>query len=289
MTEILTPQELVEQSVSLVSLPDVVFQINEMIRDSRYSAMDIGDVISKDPALTARLLKIVNSSFYGFQARIDTLGRAITIVGMDDLHNLVLATTAVDRFDRIPQDLVDMTEFWMRSINCGIIGRSVGKKIAVLNSERLFTAGLLHNVGSLLMYSKMPDSSREVLLAADGNHRILPGLEQEIFGFTYADVGAELAMLWNLPESLTAAIGHHLFPENAGDHQLDATLIHLGDLLSNIHVNGSSIEETMAEVSNETLSFLNLEEQQIVEIVDQTPEEFAQIVNLILPKHDASY
>lgn len=289
MDTILTPAQLVQGSIDLVSLPDVVLQVNQMIHDPEISAKDIGEFISTDPALTARLLKIVNSSFYGYQARIDTLGRAITIIGVEDLQNLVLAASAVDRFNRIPQDLVDMTEFWMRSVNCGIIAQLLARKASVLHSDRLFTAGLLHNLGSLLMYCKMPDACREVLLAANGDQRTVPGLEQEFFGYTYAEVGAELAKHWELPESLTAAIAYHVEPEKGGKHQWDATLVYLGNLFCKTDFQDCSIPEMMAEISDEILELVGLNEKQLLECFSQVPKEFADIVNLILPSTRICY
>lgn len=284
-----TPSQLVQDCANLVSLPEVVLNVNEMIRDSRYSAAAIGEVIATDPALTVKLLKIVNSSFYGFRSRIDTMERAITVIGMRDLHNLVLAACAVDRFDRIPQDLVDMTDFWMRSINSGIISRSLAKHTSVLHCERLFTAGLLHNIGSLLFYSKMPDASREILLAANGDRRLIPDLEREIIGFTYADIGNELARHWKLPEALEAAIGHHLDPDKAGIHRVDATLVYLGTRFSHVNLQGCSVEETLAEISSDTLDLIGLPEEKLLEILNRVPEEFAQIVNLILPSARVAY
>lgn len=284
-----TPTDLVQGSIDLVSLPDLVFQVNEMIQDPKVSASDIGEVISKDPSLTARLLKIVNSSFYGYQSRIGSIGRAITILGVQDLQNLVLATLAVDSFSRIPQDLVDMTDFWMKSINCAIVARALAKKASVLHCERLFTSGLLHNVGSLLMYCKLPDPSREVLLAAGGNQSIIPGIEREIIGYNYADVGAEIAKTWQLPGSLEAAIGHHLDPLNGGEHQFDAALVHLGHLFSQFAVDDISAQQAIKEIPDEILQLLGLTEEQIGETLDQIPEAFAEIINLILPSTRVSY
>ena len=143
----LTPQLLIKDSLEIFSLPDIYFQVAEMIKDPRFSAEDMGQVISKDPGLSARLLRVVNSSFYGFQAKVDTISRAITIVGIEDLQNLVLATSVIDKFSHIPSELVDMTDFWLRSVHCGVIARLLAKENSVLHCERLFLTGLLHDLG----------------------------------------------------------------------------------------------------------------------------------------------
>ncbi len=158
MSEI-TPQLLIKDSLQLFSLPDIFFQISEMINDPRFSVKDIGLVIGKDPALSARLLKIVNSSFYGFQSRVDRVSRAVTIVGVEELKNLVLATSVVAKFNNIPTELVDMTDFWLRSVKCGLITKFLAIENSVLHHERLFLTGLLHNLGSLVFYYKLPNKS----------------------------------------------------------------------------------------------------------------------------------
>ncbi|MBW6452544.1 MAG: HDOD domain-containing protein, partial [Methyloprofundus sp.] len=111
----LTAESLVQGSITLFSLPDIYHQIEKMVNDPRFTALEIGQVITKDPALSIRLLKLVNSSFYGFQSRIDTISRAVAIIGIKDLQNLIVATSVVDVFNGIPCDLVDMTDFWMQS------------------------------------------------------------------------------------------------------------------------------------------------------------------------------
>ena len=246
----LSPYALIQDSVELFSLPDIYFQISEMISDPRFNAKDMGRIISKDPSLSARLLKIVNSSFYAFQARVDTIPRAITIVGIEDLKNLVLATSVIDKFNDIPGELIDMTDFWLRSVQCGVIAKLLAKESSVLHCERLFLAGLLHDLGSLVLYYKLPDKSREVLLAADYDRRLVGGLEQEIIGFTHAEVGAELIKLWGLPESLYEAIGFYLSPEFSVVHNLDAYLLCLASRLTGGGQDDVSINEIFAEFSD---------------------------------------
>ena len=278
-----TPESLTQGAVKLFSLPDIYFQINEMIADPRFSAEDIGQVILKDPALSARLLKIVNSSYYGFKARIDTIGRAITIVGVEDLQNLILATSIVDTFSSIPCELVDMTSFWMRSINCGVIASLLAKKSSVLHCDRLFLTGLLHDIGSLIMYHQLPEQSMQVLLAADNNRCLVSGLEQEIIGFTYADVGGELIIAWNLPESLSEAVKFHLQPEMASQHKLDAHLVFLASRLCDMATLNDSLSQVLAEIPDTTMSLIRLDETEILQVLEKATDDFAQVYDLIVP------
>jgi len=278
-----TAQALVAEAKDLFSMPDIYFQLNEMIRDQRYSMVDIGRVISTDPALSARLLRLVNSSFYGFQSRIDTISRAIAIVGINDLHNLVVATYVVDRFAKIPTTLVDMTAFWMRSVHCGVVTRLLAKSSAVLNSERLFLAGLLHDIGSLVLYQTLPEESLRVLWAINHNRRLLTVFEREIIGFTHADVGRELLKAWGLPESLYEVVGCYCNPDSALVHKLDANLLGLASRLVDDWSHGSPTEHTLVDIPDQTLAFMRLNREQLDPIMDQAADEFLEVYEQLVP------
>lgn len=277
-------KQLLTGSTELFSLPDIYFQLSEMLHDSRFSLADIGKVIAKDPALSARLLRVVNSPYYGFQARIDTISRAVTVIGSDDLSSLVLATTVVDCFGKIPCELIDMTSFWMRSVHCAVIARLLARHSAVLHSERLFLAGLLHDIGSLVISQKIPDQYTQVLLKADHNRALIPRLEQELIGFTHADVGQELLKTWGLPESLHETIGCYLHPDDAQVHRLDAHLLHLSAILADSCQDAEGFAGAISRFSNQSLSLLRLSREQILSIMDQVEEEFLQMFDLLGPQ-----
>ncbi len=276
-------KQLIADSTELFSLPDIYFQLSEMIRDSRFSLADIGKVVAKDPALSARLLRVVNSPFYGFQAKIDTISRAVAVVGIDDLSNLVLATTVVDRFSNIPCELIDMTSFWIRSMHCAVISRLLAKQSAVLHSERLFVAGLLHDIGSLVLSQNMPEQYLSVLRAANHDRRLLPDFELDLIGFTHADVGRELLKSWGLPESLYETIGCYLAPAEAQVHKLDAHLLHMAARLADSGRFADGVNTAIAEFSNQSLKLVRLSREHIATIMEQVDEEFLQMFELLGP------
>ena len=279
----MTAKELVQGSVELVSFPDIALKVNRMIDDPRFGAADLGEVISQDPGLTSRVLKIANSAYYGFQARIDTVSRALTLIGIHELRNLILATSAIESFSRIPQDLVDMTDFWVRSVQCGVIAKLLAKRCLVLLPESLFIAGLLSNIGSLVMYHKIPDDCREILLAAGDNRLIVGQLEQEILGFTHADVAAELTESWSFPESLSVAVGWHLRPMEVEKNWMDAYLVYLANRLCEVSIHGRSLDDTLTDLPLGILERLNLSREQIVRVIESIGEDFSRAFDLIIP------
>lgn len=278
-----TLESLTHGAVELFSLPDIYFQLDEMINDTRFSAEDMGRVILNDPALSARILKIVNSSYYGFQARIDTISRAITIIGIEDLQNLVLATSVVDTFAEIPCDMVDMTAFWMRSVNCGVIARLLAKKVNVLHSERLFLVGLLHDIGSLVLYQKLPQESKQVLLAANHDRLMVAPLEQEVIGFTHADVGGGLIKAWGLPDALSEAVACALLPERALAHKLDAQLLFMASRFCDMVAPAVDMAELLEDLPQEKTGLIAIEDKEVKEVLEQSAMMFSQVFDLIAP------
>ncbi|MCX8050204.1 MAG: HDOD domain-containing protein [Methylohalobius sp.] len=274
--------ELLESERDLVSLPEVVLHLQEAIADPRSTAQTVGAVIASDPALTARLLKLANSPVYGYGGRVDTVSRAVTLVGMEPLYHLALATCAVSTFRNIPVQLIDMDEFWVQSAYCGVTGRLLAKQAKVLYPERLFIGGLLHAIGALLIYSKCPDQAREILLASQGKRSLVPLLEKDLLGFTYADVGAEIAKKWNMPAWLGEAIGSHLHPETASHYPFETALVHLADRLTDILVQGDAVEDILAEIPEEIMALSRLHKDQVAGVVTEVYLEFTEVAKLIL-------
>lgn len=276
-------QELVDSGSELFSLPDIYFKVNQMLRDQHYSIAEIGQVISLDPALSARLLQVVNSPFYGFRSRIDTISRAISIVGIDDLYNMVIATCVIDRFSRIPIELIDMTDFWMNSVHCGIVTKLLAKNSAVLHSERLFLVGLLHDLGSLLIYKQMPDLARQILSSIDNDRNLLADTEHALLGYNHAQVGSTLLKSWHLPESLYQTIGHYPHPQIAQTHKLETYLLNLATRLVNAQTVGEPIEDMIEEIDLSTLSFIRLSREQLVNTMEQANSDFLQVYEFFGP------
>ena len=229
----LTAKDLITDSLELVSLPDVVHRINLMVDDPNSSAADIGQLLSEDPALTARLLKVVNSPMFGFPSRIDTVSMAITILGTRQLRDLVLATAVVGRFHDLSDAVVDMETFWCHSISTAIAARTLSMHLKANNNERFFVAGLLHDIGKLVMYITHPDASHQVieLSAETGINKAT--VERSIFGFNHEEVSAELLSHWQLPESLIEPARYHHHPIRATKFPVETAAVHIADAIAN--------------------------------------------------------
>jgi len=227
------PEDLVKGVVKLISLPEIYIRVTQVLEDQNHNARQLGEIISHDPALTARILRIVNSAYYSLATKVELVSRAVSIIGEDDLRNLVLATSAVDTFKRIPNQLVDIDLFWRHSVHTGIISRLLSKYCNILHGERLFVAGMLHDIGKLVLYFKEPELSQQVLLHASESDGLLHKSEKELIGFTHGDVGAALIDAWKLSDTLKEVVAYHHTPLKAHKHPVETAIVHTANCIVN--------------------------------------------------------
>lgn len=228
----MTPHEIAASTVSLASLPRAYHRIDEMLTDTRYGAADIGQVIRHEPALTVRLLRMVNSAYFGLATRIDNVPLAISVLGTKALHELVLTTCVASAFTRIDTRLVDVADFWHHSVYCGIMARLLSKRLRIAESEQIFVAGLLHDIGKLAIYQQLPEQAAEVLARFADSGAPLYEVERDVLGFTHAEVGEALLRQWDLPAVFCEVAAHHHAPGCSRDYQDESWIVHVADALS---------------------------------------------------------
>jgi putative nucleotidyltransferase with HDIG domain len=161
------------------------------------------------------------------------VSRAVSIVGIRELRDLTLAMSAVEVFSSIPDDLIDMVSFWRHSVFCGLLAEALASHCSILHKERLFISGLLHDVGKLLIYCKLPEVASEILKQIDSGSEDVCLEERKLLEYDHAQVGAELLLLWQLPPSLQEAVAFHHAPELAENAQLETAIIHLANAVTN--------------------------------------------------------
>lgn len=223
----MNPKSLLRTIHTLFSLPDVVLRVNQLINQPDTRTEELVQAILCDPGLAARLLRLVNSAYYGSRRRVETVSQAIVLLGQRELRNLITTTVAVELFEGLPADQINMDRFWQHSIMTGLAARGLAQRLHLRQGEHFFIAGLLHGVGKLIFYSQYPDRYREVLERAGPDQQARIAAERQIFGFTYADLSAELLKSWRLLDDLHLAIAYHLEPSKASDHRREATLLHV--------------------------------------------------------------
>jgi len=217
-----------------VSFPDVVLQLDNMIENGVSDTDDFAQLISRDPGLTATLLGLANSTLYGFSGKISTVDRAISLIGMQEVRDLVLSVAIKGVLDKVPNQILTADEFWRFSLCCGLASRHVADVVRYSQKDTLFTASLLHDIGHQAMYHQMPDVCVEILLLTQYRMDDVEAfdLERQITGFDYQEVGAEIARAWRFPEVLQDTIGYQQVPENAPRHQFESAIVQVGTVVA---------------------------------------------------------
>lgn len=235
-------RDILDGTERLSSVSAVHERLNEAIFSRRTTVGQITSIIMQDPGLSARLLRIVNSAYFGFPRKIDTISRAVMVVGTQQLHDLTVATSIVKLFHNIPERFVSMESFWKHSVACGLAARVIAGINRESNVERFFVAGLLHDIGRLIMYDRIPDLMDKAFSHAMRWPAPMFKIEQEIIGFDHASVGGALIEAWRLPGSLEEVVRYHHAPQNANRYHLESSVVHVADIIAHAMQFGSSGE-----------------------------------------------
>jgi putative nucleotidyltransferase with HDIG domain len=227
----INPIILLRHESSLPALPSVFNELTQIIADPNSTAEMVSEVISRDVGLTAFLLRMVNSAFYGFPSRIDTISRAVALVGTQRISNLALGTTVLSVFKDIPPELVDIPTFWQHSVATGITAKLLAKEARLENPERLFVAGMLHDIGRLIIYKVLPKPSRYMLLHARMQQEPMHDAERQFLGFNHAQLGGIMLQKWNFPFPLVNAVLHHHSPSKS-KQPLEPAIINAAGLIA---------------------------------------------------------
>ena len=226
-------EELVDRSSGLFSLPAVSSRVNELLDEPEVKEEEVAEVIGHDPALTALLLKMANQAPFRGPCQVDNVLVATSRIGLKHLRALMAATSAVDAFEQMDEGLVDMSDFWHHSVCCGIAASVLAERCGVDDRQQMFVAGLLHDIGQLLLYSSCPELAEQVLRKAGESEYFRYRAEQEIMGVTHAQVGAELLRRWQLSPCLQGVVEFHHDPANAPEFGWETSIVHIATAVSN--------------------------------------------------------
>lgn len=247
VTQNLSPSETIARSLvddisALVSPPDVCLKVNELVADDRTIVEDIAAVIIRDPSLTARVLRLANSSYYALATKIDTVSRAVMLLGMREMQKMVCAIAAVQTFSKLSSAVTNMNAFWRHGVYVGLMAQAIARHAHILHPERLFVAGVLHDVGTLVINQRFPELAESMIRDAAGDEDALYRLEQEQLGFDHAYLAGMMLQNWKLPAALCDAISCHHVPHRARLAGIDAAILKLADTIANYSGTGSYSE-----------------------------------------------
>lgn len=238
-------EKRLQEVTELISLPEVYLKLRRLMVDPNSDIYDFAEVISVDPNLSSRVLKVVNSAYFGFPEPVDSIARAVNMLGIGQLHNMVLGISAMSSLE-LPNDIMPLNTFWRASLFAGVLARLLGERMKLASSEHLFIAGLLHEIGHLVLYSKFPLQALAARQIAEQQGKQIHEAEMQLLGCHYGDIGAMLMANWNLPDILQILTRNQPVPADADALKIETTLMHLAHACAYLEATDS---DTAADTS----------------------------------------
>ena len=232
-SEALSPEDLPAFSLDCFEPPQlsaIAFQLNRELYSPEPSSQKVVEIIGRSPVLTARLLRLVNSPLYGFHGRVETVSRAVSIVGLREVGMLAASLIMVEQFGVIPSSVVDMRTFLEHCLACALASKALARATGLVEEEQAFVAGLLHDIGRLYFFTAFPERSRYCMNSARRHGRPLLEEEARFFGVDHGAMGVRLLEGWGMPGMLGQAAGYHHDPLRAHEPMLPG-VVHLADAM----------------------------------------------------------
>jgi len=277
------PCAIVTSVRSIFSLPDVVIRVNELIDSGDATNIELERVILNDPALTAKLLKFANSSYFGLSGKVESVSRAIAIIGHKELRNLVIASAVTATFKDIPANLVNMDVFWYHSVTSGVTARLLASSVD--SRERFFIAGLLHAVGRLILFSQFPQESAKILTVMSQGENTAIEAERKIFGFTHAQLGAELLRQWRLPQNIWKMVELQFDPMKDALHKFDASTlcaaVNIANFIQPCTNQKVNSEKAIPAYAFEAWDLLALSPELIESVIAVVKSQVVELLNIV--------
>lgn len=255
-------KRITQSIIGLPTLPTVITQLMTLIDSPKTSGRHVAQLISTDQALTAKILKLANSSFYGFPREIATVQHAVVILGFETVKSLGLSVSVLQRFSG-PSDNAhfDRQGFWEHSIACGVSAKLLATKLGYRLPGEAFAAGILHDVGKLILNQYLPAEFAQVIERMRTEDLYIGKAEELVLGLTHSEVGSWLAEKWNLPGQLVDAIAYHHAPGRLTRNAELPALIHLADFLCRRERIGDGVGQRLPTLDSAAFQVFGIREE----------------------------
>ncbi len=265
----------VERLKTLVSSSTMVAKLLEVLDNPALSLWDIAGFVSKDPMLTAHLLKVVNSPAFGFMGRVTSITHALLLLGLNAVKGLLLGVEIMGLTK-------GMQQLWRHSVATAVMAQTIAQKAELRGTEELFVAGLLHDIGKVFLNLESRDDYRRALTAADAGGASLIEVEQEMFGISHAEIAGVVLQRWHLSPRLVEPIRFHHEPSLAKKQTAETAVVHFADILARARGNGPEGHDSpVTPVDDKAWVRLNLSRATIKDVLWESERMMQGAENLL--------
>jgi len=275
------PRELKGMVKDIPTLPVIYQELFKMMQDPNVAVPQIAEIITQDQSLSAKILHLVNSAFYGYSKEIKTISRAVVILGFRAVRSAALAISVFEYFEDEESAQIDMTMFWKHSIAVATICKVLADAARINQQEEAFIVGLLHDVGKLIEKRHFPEDFSEVITVAREQHLTWIDTEKALFQVNHATIGKVVFRSWDFPPSVVDAVQFHHSPGTSSKFPQLAALVHIGDFISAELGYGTPGTFPAKECSSDALQLLSLTVEQIAGLEEQIREELTASMEIL--------
>lgn len=277
--------KIIQEIQEIPPLPDVVVKVMQLSRNPDTTAQDLTNIISKDQALTGNILKLCNSAHYGLPRVVSSLSQAVMYLGFHTVRNLVI-TCSVSNLFSSDRKIYGYEEngLWKNSIATAMVSEFLAKKVSREQADTAFTAGLLVDVGHLIIGLKIHDTAETILELINEQDMNDLDAEMQALGFTHAELGGLLVDQWNFPEELVNAIRYHRAPEESPSKSVLISIVHMAKTIALASKFGVECEKLEYPVLDFSLKAVNIDEEryealkeEAIEYIEEKASEFVDI------------
>jgi len=279
-------QEIVAANDHLNTLPAIYTRIRDELESPEGSLSEITRLVTHDAAISGRILQVVNSSLYGFSGQIDSVMRAVQLLGLQQVHDLVLAMSIGEMFEGVDNRQMNMRVFWRLGVLRGLAARVVARRCGLLDAERMFVIGLLASLGHLLLYLTLPEETLAAQLEADETGTPLYQVEQRLLGVDDAEVCCALLESWHLPSNFGTAVGGQHHPVLAGEHSFEAAILYLANRVADADRLSLSSQAATDRVESGIWGQLDLSPDSLAAIREEAELNLAAVSAMFFPRHN---
>lgn len=264
---------------SLPTLPPIVSRLNEMVNDEDATAVTLGKVIEKDQVLTSKILKMVNSSFFGFPQRISTVPNALVLLGFNVIKTLIVTSSI---FEVMQASDVGLFE---HSLGVATAAGILAKKHEIKNPEEISTAGLIHDLGKIVVRAELPEEYEKVIERVNEKNISMREAELEVMEMDHCEIGGNLAKEWNLPDRLVSPVKFHHHPENETEFGKINAIIHFSDILIRAIGFGNGGDPWVPDLNLNAWEKIKISRTETRDILDELDEKLCELQDFTIDIH----
>jgi len=272
-------QQVIGSISDLPTPPMVLQQINKVINDPNTSAFEIAAILAEDPAMSFKVLKLINSAFYALAREVTSVRHAVVVMGIDAVRSMVLSTAVLDMFKGDKRNLQFRDHFWRHSLATASSARLLARRIPggqVVGAEHGFSVGLLHDIGKLVMNCYLPKDFQATEQYAEEHQLSSHRAEEKTLGYTHAELGGLLARTWKLPPVICNAIDYHHCPLDS-ENDVYAYVTHLADYLAHLTFDPpGDLQRTESLLVRETFDVLDISQDELQPLKEALIQEYVK-------------